>query len=181
MRQSRELVVVFGMKRRHMHSRSAHIRGFVGLIVLTALCGLAWGADKAPPKFQKDTTMDCPAHVVGAKVVLTDIPGGIKVSVTSKEDFDVKRIRTYAAYMVAASNANAGEDALIFPKRTGQRSQFCPIVLADTIITSTDVPGGAELSVKPKDPSKVADLRAKSRKKEKDRLEVVNAVMNAFK
>ncbi len=106
----------------------------------------------------------CPVTVDGAAVELRDIDGGIEVIVTAGDAAATADIRRRAAHLVAFSLGQAtggkhgGGDG-------GGFMRNCPVVTRATQITSTAVPRGASLIVRPTDGSPVADLRAETRRR----------------
>ncbi|MBK9031678.1 MAG: hypothetical protein IPL61_10185 [Myxococcales bacterium] len=79
-----------------------------------------------------------------------DIDGGYTATITTSDASAVATIRAHAAYVVGASKAGAGTDALRFGGATGDRTRNCPVILDGTTITRGggrsarhDVPGRA--------------------------------------
>ncbi|HVK78106.1 MAG TPA: hypothetical protein VM734_32585 [Kofleriaceae bacterium] len=106
----------------------------------------------------------CPLTVDGARTELRDVAGGIEVVVTADDPTATAEIRRRAAHLVAfslgaATKANHGNG------EGGGFMRDCPVVTRGTEITSTAVPGGASLIVRPADRTPVADLRAETRRR----------------
>jgi hypothetical protein len=92
----------------------------------------------------------CPNAVEGATSVIKARKDGIDVIVTAKDDAQVKEIRDRAKHLVEAAAKEA-----VDVKHTGEGTGGgglgrCPVIMDDTIVTATDVPGGSDLFVKPK-------------------------------
>lgn len=130
----------------------------------------AKAASEAP--WSKRETADCPAYPGRAKVSLTDVDGGYLAAIETEDQGAVRSIRDNARYVVGASAAKAGSDALKFLRATGDRSLNCPIILDGTTVTSEDAPNGVRITVLAIDPAQVEALRKDAR----DRAEVLTAI-----
>jgi len=82
---------------------------------------------------------------------------------------EVSAIRSDAAYLVGASEANAGSDALDFGGHTGARHVNCAIVLDGTKVTSRDVAGGVVMEVTARDLAHGAEVRRLAREQDERR------------
>ena len=105
----------------------------------------------------------CPSTVTGAKTDIADSPNGVEVSVTSKDDAAVQEIRARSAFLAssakndvqAVAHNGSGEGGGIFGR--------CPIVMRNTTLAVTDVPGGSKLVVTPRDAKERDWLRHEAR------------------
>ena len=125
----------------------------------------------------KRPTADCPAYPGKASVTLANVDGGYTATITTTDSSAVDTIRAHAAYVVDASKAGAGADALQFGGATGDRTRNCPVILAGTTITSENIDGGARLTVLATAGTEVAALRTDA----KDRAELLAIMRDAMK
>lgn len=107
----------------------------------------------------------CPSSVTGATTKVEDAPGGVVVTVTGADDAAATEIRARAKHLVEVSAKQPTEIKHTGEGEGGGGLGNCPVVLADTVVVSEDVPGGAKVTVKP---SKAEDL-AKLQQLTKDR------------
>lgn len=117
----------------------------------------------------KRVTADCPTYHQGAKVLIDDIAGGVRVTITTDLAPEVADVRADAAYLVGASEAGAGADALDFGGHTGRRHLNCAIVLDGTRIASREVHGGVVMDVTALDPTNEANVRRLARERDENR------------
>lgn len=109
----------------------------------------------------------CPSAVDGAMTTLKNMPDGVRVTVTAKDDTAVKYIRDRSKHLaeIADSMADAGADAsAAMASHTGEGGGGggigrCPIVVRDTSIKVKDVPGGSQVDVKAKSAAGVPALQ----------------------
>lgn len=139
--------------------------------------GAAPAAPATDAPWAKRPTADCPAYPGRAAVTLTDVDGGYTALLETADASAVNTIRDHARYLVGASAAQAGADALRFGGATGDRSQNCPILLDGTIVTSEDVPNGVRMTVVARDPAQVDALRKDAR----ERADVLAAIRDLGK
>lgn len=110
----------------------------------------------------------CPSSVAGAKTEIKDTKDGVTVTVTSTDAAATADIRTRANFLADAVK-NASPDV----KHTGTGEGGgafgrCPVVMRNTAVEAKDVPGGSEVSVKPKDAKEADWLRRESRDRLKE-------------
>lgn len=137
--------------------------------------GSAGSAGAGP--WAKRPTADCPAYPGKAAVALADVDGGYTATITTDDASAVATIRAHAAYVVGASRAGAGADALRFGGATGDRTRNCPVILDGTTITSEEVDQGVRLTVIAQDAAAAPTLRADA----KDRAELLAVMRDAMK
>jgi TusA-related sulfurtransferase len=113
---------------------------------------------------------NCPSSVTGASTSVADTKEGVEVTVTAQAEAAVSEIRARAKHMAGVSakeppakieHDGAGEG--------GGGTGACPLVIKDTKLTVTEIPGGAKIEVKADKPEQVAALQATA-KARSDRL-----------
>jgi len=110
----------------------------------------------------------CPNAVTGATTDIKDVAGGVEVTVTAQDDASTTDVRARVQALVdAQKNQNPGI------KHTGNGEGGgllgrCPIVLKNTVITTTNVAHGSKMTVLAKDPLEVDWLRRETRDREED-------------
>ncbi|MBA3546638.1 MAG: hypothetical protein H0T76_09160, partial [Nannocystis sp.] len=134
-------------------------------------------ATAATAPWAKRETADCPAYPGKAAVTLADIEGGYTVAIATTDESSVGAIRENARYVEGAAASGAGASALTFGGAMGNRTTNCPVILDGTTITVADQPGGAILTVKAKDPTKVDVIRKEAR----DKAEMLAIMRDAMK
>lgn len=96
----------------------------------------------------------CPNAVSGASTAVSDGSDAVAITVTAKSDDAVKEIRDRARQIVAAAaKVESAGSASITHDGTGDGGGGfgrCPVVLKDTAVSEKDAPGGAVITVKPK-------------------------------
>jgi hypothetical protein len=107
----------------------------------------------------------CPNIVPGAATVVSDVEGGVEVTVTGKDDASTADIR---ARVKALLDAVKHQGATV--KHTGQGEGGgllgrCPIVLRDTTVDAADVDRGSKVTVKAKEPKYLDWLRRETRER----------------
>ncbi len=105
----------------------------------------------------------CPSSVPGASSVIDDTPTGVAVTVTSSDAAATSEIRARAAFLVSSAN---NDTTPIMHNGTGEGGGVfgrCPIVMRDTKVDVTDVPGGSKLVVTPRNAKEQDWLRRESR------------------
>ncbi len=91
------------------------------------------------------------------------MPGGVSMVVTAPDDAATVEIRARAAFL---SSSSSNDTTPITHNGTGEGGGVfgrCPIVMRNTAVTVTDVPGGSKLLVAPRDPKEQDWLRRESR------------------
>src|SRR5215472_259084 len=104
---------------------------------------------------------NCPNAVDGATTQVKDAKDGFEMVVTAKADDATAEIRKRSKHLVEAAKLDPANNAL---QHTGGGTGGgglgrCPVVMKDTLVDEKDVPGGASLSVKAKNPGDVATIR----------------------
>jgi len=109
----------------------------------------------------------CPSAVDGATTTLKNMPDGVRVTVTAKDDTAVKAIRDRSKHLeeIADSLVDASaEKAAAIASHTGEGGGGggigrCPVVVRDTTIKVKDVTGGSQIDVKAKSTAGVTPLQ----------------------
>jgi hypothetical protein len=102
---------------------------------------------------------NCPSMVEGAQTKIDDAAGAVVVTVTGTGPA-VDEIRARSKHLAEVSAKAPTEVKHTGEGEGGGGLGSCPIVLADTTITSEDVEGGAKLTVKPAKAEDLAKLSA---------------------
>ena len=92
---------------------------------------------------------NCPTAVEGAKTVVKNTDQGVELTVTGKNEAE---IRKRAKHVVDAAAADPTSVAHEGNGHGGGGLGLCLVVLKDTTVTSEDIPGGSKLTVKPNKP-----------------------------
>lgn len=128
------------------------------------------GADAPPARGGPDDPMaeklrHCPTTVPGSVTVLSDVPGGIDVTVTAIAPDVMAEVQRRAAHLVelSAGRAARGEHG---GGAGGGFMQNCPVVIRSTSITTADLPDGVRLEVRPRGSLTVDELRADTRRRQ---------------
>jgi hypothetical protein len=104
----------------------------------------------------------CPAAVHGAKLVVTETKDGVILTITGKDDAE---IRKRAKHLVDASQVHATNE-----KHNGQGAGGgfgpCPVVIKDTTVAAEDVPGGSKITVKPNSASDLGWLKKETKSRQ---------------
>jgi hypothetical protein len=98
---------------------------------------------------------NCPSSVEGATTKVEDAPDSVIVTITGAGEPAIKEIRERAKHLAEVSVKVATEIKHSGEGEGGGGLGQCPVVLADTTITSEEVEGGAKVTVKP---AKAEDL-----------------------
>jgi hypothetical protein len=112
---------------------------------------------------------NCPTSAPNAVVALKDVPGGIEVSVTGKDESLVADIRARATKLVEADRQEV--DAGVKHSGRGEgggRYGRCTIVMRNTSLTTAEIPGGIKATVKAKDAAEVDWLRRETRDRDRE-------------
>lgn len=104
---------------------------------------------------------NCPSSVIGATTRIENGDGALFVTITG-DDKIAEEIRGRAKHLVDVSVKNPTEIKHSGEGEGGGGLGSCPVVLADTVIVSEDVPGGAKVTVKPAKPEDFEKLKAVS-------------------
>ncbi len=111
----------------------------------------------------------CPTSAQGALVAIKDVPGGVEVTVTGKEESVTADIRARTKKLVEADKNEAASGV----KHTGHgegggRYGRCTIVMRNTQLETAEVPGGVKATVKAKEASEIDWLRRETRERDKE-------------
>lgn len=106
----------------------------------------------------------CPTSVHGAGGEVADVDGGVTVTVTAKDAKDehaVTEIRARAKVLADYSKLAVPGGAL----------KHCPVVTQDTKIETSDVDGGAKITIKPKEGGDASSLQKEAHARMKEATE----------
>lgn len=100
----------------------------------------------------------CPSAVPGSTTTMKELPDGVEITVVAPGGAPINDIRQRGTQIIAVNKdqATAGGSA-------ADGLAKCPVVAKDTIITETDVPGGATFVVKPVKATALADLKKETK------------------
>jgi TusA-related sulfurtransferase len=104
---------------------------------------------------------NCPSAVAGARTVSRRTPDGVQLMITADQPAAQQRIIT-----LARLQAGFSQPIYQLPPHTGMHSGpgtvgRCPVVHANTIVTTQTLPRGAVVNVRARDRAKVPELQAK--------------------
>jgi hypothetical protein len=105
----------------------------------------------------------CPSTVTGAKTDIQDAPGGVAIVVTATDDASTAEIRARSTFLGSSAKNDV---APITHNGTGEGGGIfgrCPVVMRNTTVAISDVPGGSKLVVTPRDAREQDWLRRESR------------------
>jgi hypothetical protein len=102
---------------------------------------------------------NCPSTVAGAMTKVDDAPDAVVVTVTGTGDA-VTEIRARSKHLAEVSAKAPAEVKHTGEGVGGGGLGNCPVVLADTTITSEEVEGGAKLTIKPANAADLGKLKA---------------------
>jgi TusA-related sulfurtransferase len=110
----------------------------------------------------------CPDAVPGAKTVISDIPGGVQLTVTAADPAGATDVRTRIQALLDAQKTQSGNVRHSGNGEGGGLLGRCPVVLKNTTVTAADVDSGSKITVMSKDPDEVDWLRRETRDREED-------------
>jgi TusA-related sulfurtransferase len=105
----------------------------------------------------------CPSTVAGASTRIEDALGGVALVVTATDDAATAEIRARSAFLGSSSK---NDTSSVGHNGTGEGGGVfgrCPIVMRNTTVAVSDVPGGSKLVVTPRDVREQDWLRRESR------------------
>lgn len=107
----------------------------------------------------------CPSAVDGALTTVTDAADGVVVTVAhpAKDAATVADIRKRATELLASAASQPNEVGHAGHGQGGGGFGRCPILVTDTVLASKEIDGGIEVSVKPKDAARLADVQREAR------------------
>lgn len=108
---------------------------------------------------------NCPSTVEGASTAVQDAADSVVVTVTAGAEAATTEIRTRAKHLAEVSVKNPTEIKHDKEGSGGGGLGNCPVVLADTTISSEDVPGGAKITVKPAKAEDLEKLKAATKER----------------
>lgn len=112
---------------------------------------------------------NCPASAPGATVSLKDVEGGIEISITGKDEATQKDIKSRMTKLVEADRNEA--DAGVKHDHAGSGHGMygrCTIVMRNTKLTTTDIPGGVKAIVVANSKAEVDWVRRETRDRDKE-------------
>jgi hypothetical protein len=96
----------------------------------------------------------CPSAVPGSTTTVKELPDGVEVTVIAPGGPPINDIRQRGVQILAAAKDPATGGGSL-----ADGLAKCPVVVKDTILTETDVPGGAAFTVRPAKATALADLK----------------------
>jgi hypothetical protein len=108
---------------------------------------------------------NCPSAVKGATTTVAETAEAVEVTVVGADDAATKEIRARATKLVEAAKAPDAEVKHDSKGTGGGGIGFCPVVLADTTVTSAEVDKGVKLTVKPNKPENLKPLIEESKRR----------------
>jgi hypothetical protein len=103
---------------------------------------------------------NCPSAVEGAATVFAAADGKLVVTIKSEDEAKVTDARTRAAHLAKAQEADSATVKHTGSGTGGGGVGLCPVLLVDTTLAVKDIDGGVEITLTPKDPSKLEELKA---------------------
>jgi hypothetical protein len=89
----------------------------------------------------------CPSVVTGATTVVSAVPGAVEVRITASAAGSVDEIRRRAEYLVGAATQDKGKHDS--NGSGGGKYGRCPVVMRNTTVQSTSIPGGVAVTIRP--------------------------------
>ncbi|MEP7123177.1 MAG: hypothetical protein ABJE95_19775 [Byssovorax sp.] len=109
---------------------------------------------------------NCPSIVEGAATAIKEVPGGVELTITAKDEAATKEIRARSAHLAEMSKEEVPSVKHNGSGHGGGQFGRCPVVARNTLVTSEDVEGGARVTVKPKDPAEIDWVRREARERQ---------------
>ena len=114
----------------------------------------------------KEKMAHCPNAVTGALTVIADVPGGVEITITSKDAPAVADIRARTQVLVDASKSPAAQSKHTGGGGGGGVYGRCPVVMHETSVDAKDIEGGTKVTVKAKNADEVDFVRRESRERQ---------------
>ena len=132
-------------------------------------CNKSPAADNpAAPSVASVAPAHCPDAVPGAKTAITDVAGGVQLTVTSSDAATTADIRARIQALLDAQKNQSGSVRHSGNGEGGGLLGRCPVVLKDTTVNAIPVDSGSQITVLAKDPAEVDWLRRETRDREED-------------
>lgn len=93
----------------------------------------------------------CPSAAPGSTTTVNETAEGVEITVTAPGGAPINDIRQRGVQIIAAQKDTAA--------MAGADLAKCPIIAKDSVITETDVPGGAKFLVKPANAANLDQLK----------------------
>ena len=151
--ESRRLAVAQQLARRRDCEQTLTSQGATAAIAGERCAGFL----EQPADLTATSLKECPSAVANAITSVAETADGVEVTVRAPDDQGADDIRVRSRKL--ADRASTSDLQAQDPATTGK----CPIVVAGTTVTVTDIEGGATLAVRPLDPTKLGLLRLVSR------------------
>jgi TusA-related sulfurtransferase len=110
----------------------------------------------------------CPNAVPSARTFITDVPGGVLLSVSGTDPASIADVRARTTALLDAQKNQGGDIRHTGTGEGGGLLGRCPVVLKDTTVTAADSPDGVKVTVAAKNPEEVDWLRRETREREED-------------
>lgn len=109
---------------------------------------------------------NCATAVTGAEVAIKDVPSGVEVTVTAKDEAATKEIRARVKKLADAENEAGGGGRHDHSGSGGGRTGRCTIINRNTKLATAEVPNGSKVTVLAKDKAEVDWLRRETRERD---------------
>ncbi len=110
----------------------------------------------------------CPGAVPGAKTAISDVPGGVQLSITAADATAAADVRARIQALLDAQKTQTGSVRHSGNGEGGGLLGRCPVVLKNTTVNAADVDTGSKITVLSKDPDEVDWLRRETRDRQED-------------
>jgi TusA-related sulfurtransferase len=139
------------------------------LLFALAACGGASRNETAvrqPTGLMERGMMNCPSAVAGARTAATDVDGGIALTITADDPKAAQEIRDASAVQAKMGVPSDEEHELHTGEHGGPGTTgHCPVIHIDTMITITNVDGGARITILSANPGQTEALRRDVRRR----------------
>ena len=110
----------------------------------------------------------CPDAVPGAKTAISDVAGGVQLTVTATDAAAAADVRARIQALLDAQKTQTGSVRHSGNGEGGGLLGRCPVVLKDTTVTAATVDSGSKITVLAKNPTEVDWLRRETRDRQED-------------
>lgn len=130
------------------------MKNLMSMVLLISVASFAAAVVQQKPVPQQASAMqmmqDCPMNVQGAEIAVADTSDGIILSLTTKSG-NVEELRRRAERMANMHSSPAGTSTVM------------PGMMMPGVVKYEAIPGGARLTLTPKDPAKLNEFRKQVR------------------
>ncbi|MBX3226044.1 MAG: hypothetical protein KIT84_29285 [Labilithrix sp.] len=132
----------------------------VAIVVVDAAPAPIAVADAAAPRHPMS---NCPTAVTGAEVAIKDVPGGVELEVTAKDEATTREIRERVKKLADANDQAGGAKHHNGTGAGGGTTGRCTIINRNTKLSTAEIPNGAKVTVLAKDKAEIDWLRRETR------------------